>query len=649
MKTSTGSAYRKGGKTMAHKDFRIPDSEDNQNNAGGNGNGVGGSGMGMPGGFGGLPVGGDEPDLTDIENILINMNEKCAQYQPIKFRERQIMQTLSALCKKEKSNVILIGPAGGGKTAIAEDIARMIANHDPLIPTQLADKTLYELPLSNIVAGCGIVGQLESKVSAIVDFFEDDDNNAILFMDEIHQLAQTRDPSYQKVAQILKPALSRGKIKVIGATTLQEKKEFTKDPALNRRFSEVICPELSREETVEIIAGLKASYSKHHGVVLPDGKEAFLVAVADKNKRPGSHRPDNAITLLDTAMADTMLRHHKLKEDAKAKNDTTLLAALPSVPVLSDSQIETSAKRLLDGKGTALDKSSFTRFQTLMSEKLIGQDDASEEIVDAIKRKTLGVFEDKKPLSFLLSGTTGCGKSHAGKLIAKGILGDEDSVININMTEYSSDMAITRIIGSTDGYVGSDSNHELPFDCLESNPMQVVILDEFEKASRGVQRLFMQALDEGVIKNARGKEIDFSKCIIVATTNAGQEELSKESIGFGASAKKPDPTAALATSFDKELLGRFSHKIQFNSIDKKTYVDILKLKYKEFVEEVNASKQFDVTPLVIEDGSAGDEYMNELADEHYDRALGARSCEKLVRSFIEDKLLDANGYHVSLF
>lgn len=633
------------------KDFRT-DIDGNSNTDNGNGNNGGTGGVsGFPGGMISLPMGGGM-DENEIAELLINMNEKCKDKKPIKFREREIFSLLSVLNKKEKSNAIIIGSAGVGKTALVEDVARAIEQGDETLPERLKDKVIYELPLSAIVAGTGIVGQLEEKVQDIVDFFEDPENKAILFMDEVHQLANDRDPSASKIAQILKPALSRGNIKMIGATTLQEKKDFLNDPALNRRFSEVICPELTREQTVEIIKDIKGEYSIHHKVVLEDGKENVLVSIADKNTKAGMHRPDNAITLMDTAMSDARLKTERLRVQAKNSGDTAMMGVLTRVPVLNEKQIEKSAKRLLDGKGENLDTESYKRFEKLMSEKLIGQEDAAGVIIDAIKRKTLGVFEDKKPLSFLLAGTTGCGKSHTGKIIAEGILGNAEAVININMTEYSSDMSITRIIGSPDGYVGSDSSRELPFDSLESNPRQVILLDEFEKGSKGVQRLFMQALDEGVVKTARGKEIDFSKCIIIATTNAGQVELSKKSLGFGGKgeSKKTDLTEALASQFDKELLDRFTHLLQFKSITKEIFEQILCLKYKELVEEVNKSGLYTAEPAVIEDTDQNAwEWVKKTSDEVFDESLGARAAERTVRAYIEEKLLDCNGYTCQMF
>ena len=635
---------------MAVKDFTNQNNDDNSgNNGNNNNNGFGGVGMFSPSGS---SAHGGEFDVSDI---TINYNKTFKNAEPALFRDTQVFQTITSLSSKIKPNAILIGPAGSGKTKIVEEIARLIANDDPIIPTKLKGYTIYELPISNLVAGANYVGDLESNVKEMINFFSDKKNKAILFIDEIHQLVNNSDSSYRKIAQIIKPALARGDMRVIGATTSQEAKKFLNDPALNRRFSDVIVPELSFEQTSEIVRILKTEFSKYHSVTLPDGMEDKMVAIAEKHKKIGMHRPDTAITLLDKSMADAALRFQIKKLKIMESGDKNLIAAINNInqPTLSEEDIERSALSLLSGNDD-IKLNTFEIFKSELETNIVSQDKMKEILLDCIKRKTLGAFQEKKPLSLLFAGVTGTGKTETAKIIAKSIFGNEESLITINMTEYHSSASINRIIGSPDGYIGSDSDQELPFDSLESNPRQVILLDEFEKGDSSVQRLFMQALDEGSFKTNRNKNVDFSRCIIIATTNAGVEELAKQRIGISLPSEsdekdEKDVINALKKDFDIELLNRFDHIVPFQSLSKDDYRNILIVKYNKLIKE--ASKNINNKKLSPEhiDPDYESEILDKLVDESYKPMFGGRPAEKTMKKFIEDTVInESNKTNITL-
>jgi ATPases with chaperone activity, ATP-binding subunit len=516
----------------------------NGNPNGGNGNGNGGNGNSnssnnnpnkgnLPPSFPMMPnIGSDD----DIESVFINYNEKFKGGSNCLFRDAIEQQMLSVLIGKKKPNALLVGSAGVGKTNIVEHLAYLIANDSTLIPKQLIGSTVYELPLSSVVSGTGIRGQLEQKIENIVKFVENPKNKVILFIDEIH-LLYSGGEEYKTVAQFLKPALARGTIRVIGATTLQESQNLLNDPAFSRRFSRLIVDELTREQTIEILKSVQGDLFMHYNNFITVDEETLkTVAIfADEYQTAGSHRPDNAITLLDRSMADALIQFNILCESMKNDPNYNLIKSQTSI-ALTESQIEKTAMRLMTGnsKKNKLDKEELAT----ELDRIKGQSHAIETITDALIRQDLNLYPKKQPLTFLFAGTSGVGKTEIAKIIAKVLTGVKPIILN--MTEYHSSASINRIIGSPAGYVGSDSNQELPFDCLESNPYQVILLDEFEKGNKSVQRLFMSAFEEGFIRTNRGKEIDFSKAIFILTTNAAHKSLSKP-LGF-APASTEEPT-----------------------------------------------------------------------------------------------------------
>ncbi|WP_030894296.1 AAA family ATPase [Streptomyces sp. NRRL F-5053] len=593
------------------------------------------------------PTGTAPPsDTGDVRQLLVDYNEKFQHAEATKFREDLISQVLSVLISRDKPNVLLKGPAGVGKTKVVEDIARRIALGDALIPSLLRDHTVYEVQLTNLIASCGHMGELEDMMQELISFASDPNNSAILFMDEIHQIAggsqSHTDRVLGKISQILKPALARGDMHLIGATTSTESRALDEDPAFARRFSHLIVDELTVEQTKEVLHASRPGLIAHyrHQIHVSDAVLAETVTIAEGHSRADHHRPDNALTLLDRAMASRVLEQNRLITQAEKDGDTALAQALrssPQVP-LTAARVLDVAKRLRTGNIQRPDFDIATLHTTLTS-SLQGQEDVLDKLVDALAREDLNLFPSKAPMTWMLAGASGVGKTETAKIIAEQKTGTEPIILN--MTEYHTQWETSRIIGAPPGYLGSDSNSELPFDSLESNPHRVILLDEFEKACAEVQRLFLSAFDEGYITTARGKKLDFSKALIICTTNAASEVLSEKTLGFAPQRQTISTRSLnkeLLQAFDPELLGRFSLVIGFNPIDEQTFRGILTANYARQRERiVNAKPQLSRTlPTAIPDDE-----LHAIAASTYVESQGARPAHKAVRTWIEDRLLAA--------
>lgn len=592
--------------------------------------GTGGSNIPLSSLLGPLLTGG-----SDINDMLINYNETYKSATPALFRDAIVTQTMSIISSSRKPNALLVGPAGVGKTAIVEEIARRIANKEASVPPQLANTTIYELPIATLVAGAGVVGDLENRITEIIKFAQDANNDALLFIDEIHLIADSNNTTYAKIAQILKPAMARGYIRVIAATTMGEAKKLDDDPAFKRRFSSVIVDELTREQTRDILdivlPGMLGHY-QNKVTVAPDVLDE-IVMTADRLMSTG-HRPDTAITLLDRALSHSVISHHAAIQEALASGNTTsaqMLQQITHIP-LTAKRLNTIAMLLVTGQSQPphLDAQAL---QTELS-KLRGQEEVLPRIVDALRRRELNIFPSTRPTSWLFAGASGVGKSETATIISSMVTGQKPIILN--MAEYHDSASINRIIGSPTGYVGSDSAKERPFDTLASNPYRVIVLDEFEKADMSVQRLFLSALDTGEIQMANGPAVDLSRCIVIATTNAGRQKLSGSQMGFGDhkhSVSKQSLTKELQKSFDAELLGRFDDLIAFMPLSADDYAQILRDEYDRQVKRICAERP-DLSFDPIDDDT-----INRLVDETWLVDQGARPAIRAIRALIEDMLL----------
>lgn len=597
---------------------------------GGGGSGSSGPSVPLSALFGPTLTGG-----SDINDMLINDNETYKSATPALFRDEIVTQTMSIISSSRKPNALLVGPAGVGKTAIVEEIARRIANKEASVPPQLANTTIYELPIATLVAGAGVVGDLENRITEIIKFAQDANNDALLFIDEIHLIADSNNTTYAKIAQILKPAMARGYIRVIAATTMGEAKKLDDDPAFKRRFSSVIVDELTREQTRDILDIILPGMLTHYQnkvTVAPDVLDE-IVMTADRLMSTG-HRPDTAITLLDRALSHSVISHHAAIQEALASGNTTsaqMLQQITHIP-LTAKRLNTIAIRLVTGQSQPphLD---VTALQAELS-RLRGQEEVLPRIVDALRRRELNIFPSTRPTSWLFAGASGVGKSETATIISSMVTGQKPIILN--MAEYHDSASINRIIGSPTGYVGSDSAKERPFDTLASNPYRVIVLDEFEKANMSVQRLFLSALDTGEIQMANGPAVDLSRCIVIATTNAGRQKLSGSQMGFGDhkhSVSKQSLTKELQKSFDAELLGRFDDLIAFMPLGADDYAQILRDEYDRQVKRICAERP-DLSFDAIDDDTIA-----RLVDETWLVDQGARPAIRAIRALIEDILL----------
>lgn len=563
-----------------------------------------------------------------IPEGLINYNDEFKDSDPILFRDHLISEMYAVLLAKQKPNVLLVGPAGAGKTALAQEIGREIANKEQAVPSELYKMTVYELPLSSLVAGSSFVGALEEKVNAIVNFAETTDS--IIFIDEIHLLINSHNSSYSEIAQILKPALARGKMHVIGATTTQEARDLLADPAFNRRFSQINVNEITQEQELTLLQKALPSLSKHYHnkVVVPPDLLKSVVTISDEVLRPRTHRPDSGLTLLDRVMGEAIANQQYSISVLQKANNTVAANAIKKINQiqLDSNMIEQTATKIVSGMESqpTLNKQSLADALA----PVMYQDEAKEKISKLLLTNQLGVFNPEQPLSMLLVGSSGVGKTMISRLVANYVTNTEPIVLN--MAEYNSDMALTRILGSSAGYVGSDSHAELPFDILDSNPYQVILLDEFDQSSPAIQRLFMRVLDEGKLQLANNHMIDFSKSIIFITTNGNNSNFGEHTVGFNQESHA-DATEDLRSVFEDKVINRFSAVINFNSLTREQFIDIMKENYADLIIKLRHK----VTGLPDE---LSDDELNELADKFYRPEFGARPAKKALEYYVQNKM-----------
>lgn len=568
----------------------------------------------------------NEVDPTDflIDYKELAQNNKLDHAQ---FRDNEVNALLSILNTIKHPNALLIGEAGVGKTQIVEELALQIEDENSAARSVLGeDAHIYELPISLITGGSSLAGELEKRLNAIIDFAKDEENHAIIFIDEIHQLYTNHGSQAETISQTLKPALARGDMHVIGATTTNESRELKQDPAFNRRFTSITVRELTNEQTLAVLNAQLPKYNAKHNLATDESMMPVVLEMANKYLTDSS-RPDTALTLLDQAssLIDIRQKQNNLSHSS-----------------LTETHINDAVMQLLNTKAPKLDAKKLTK--TLQA-KIFGQDYAVEKMIDSLKRYALGLKFDNKPTSFLLAGPTGTGKSEIAKQISQSLFNEPNSLITLNMTEYTNESSINRLLGSDTGYVGSTSHEARPLDGLRRNPFQVVLLDEFEKCHPSIQRVFMQALDEGFILDHSNQRLDFSHAIVIATTNAGVTELQKPTIGFAnhnqTVSDLHDNHAiidVLRKSYPVELLNRFKEVISFNAIDKDMYKQILKLNYNDLVPQIEKQTHMHVEPAEL-DMDTDYDFIDQLADDSYDPFYNARPAKRTMITLFEDALI----------
>lgn len=582
---------------------------------------------------------------------------------PVIGRNKEIQETAEILSRRTKNNPVLVGDAGVGKTAVVEGLAQAIVNGD--VPAAIKDKEIISIDISGLEAGTQYRGSFEENIQNLVNEVKEA-GNIILFFDEIHQIlgaGSTGDGQGSKgLADILKPALSRGEITVIGATTQDEyRNTILKNAALARRFNEVKVNAPSPEDTFKILQGIRDLYEKHHNVILPD---EVLKAAVDFSVQyiPQRSLPDKAIDLLDVTAAHLAAQHpvtdvnavEREIEEEKAKQEAAVAKEDYEAALNSKIRIEKLEKEIAnhakDRKVTAtvndvaesvermtgipvsqMGASDIERLKDMgnrLQAKVIGQDKAVEAVARSIRRNRAGFDEGNRPIgSFLFVGPTGVGKTELAKQLALDLFGTKDAIIRLDMSEYSDRTAVSKLIGTTAGYVGYDDNSNTLTERVRRNPYSIILLDEIEKADPQVITLLLQVLDDGRLTDGQGNTVNFKNTVIIATSNAGfgYESNSTED------ADKPELMDRLKPYFRPEFLNRFDAVIEFSHLDKEDLSKIVDL----MLNEVNKTLSKKGIDLAVSEAAKA--YMTE---EGYDEVMGARPLRRVVEQQIRDKVTD---------
>lgn len=583
---------------------------------------------------------------------------------PVIGRNKEIQETAEILARRTKNNPVLVGDAGVGKTAVVEGLAQAIVNGD--VPASIKNKEIISIDISGLEAGTQYRGSFEENIQNLIKEVKDR-GNVILFFDEIHQIlgagGMGGDNGSKGLADILKPALSRGEITVIGATTQDEyRNTIMKNAALARRFNQVTVNAPSPEDTFKILQGIRKLYEKHHNVVLPDN---VLKAAVDYSIQyiPQRSLPDKAIDLIDMTAAHLAAKHpvtdvKELENQIKVEKENqqnaadkedyeAALNAKTKIEELqkkidnhSESQkvtttvndVAEAVERLTGIPVSKMGASDIERLKEIgkrLKGKVIGQDEAVNAVARAIRRNRAGFDEGNRPIgSFLFVGPTGVGKTELAKQLALDMFGSKDAIIRLDMSEYSDRTAVSKLIGTTAGYVGYDDNSNTLTERVRRNPYSIILLDEIEKADPQVITLLLQVLDDGRLTDGQGNTIDFKNTVIIATSNAG---FGNEDLMGKDEKEDKDIMKKIAPYFRPEFLNRFNAVIEFSHLTKEDLKEIVDL----MLDEVNKTLAKKGIDLVVTD--AAKDY---LIEQGYDEAMGARPLRRVIEQQIRDKVTD---------
>ncbi len=619
-------------------------------------------------------------ELRFLGSYCTNLSQKAAdgKLDNIIGRDKEIARVVQILSRRTKNNPCLIGEPGVGKTAIAEGIAQRIAAGD--VPFNLADKKVYLLDLTALVAGTQFRGQFESRVKGLVDEVKSE-GNVILFIDEVHNLVGAGDSEgSMNAANILKPALSRGEVQVIGATTFGEyRKYIEKDSALERRFQPVTVEEPTIEDTVCVLSGIKKYYEEYHRVHISD----YLIrvcAVLSERYITDRFLPDKAIDLVDESCAYASIRNPKLGEHAKLVKEIKVLEDMiqsmseesePDYEAIAEMrgkliQQQTKEKELADEvadiqvtetdvtkvvelwTGIPASKIAETEFlkiarlEEALKKRVVGQDEAVAVLTKAIKRTRVQLNKRRRPASFVFVGPTGVGKTELVKAISEELFDSTEPLIRLDMTEYMEKHSVARMIGSPPGYVGYDEAGQLT-EKVRRKPYSVILFDEIEKAHPDVMNILMQILDEGKIDDSHGRTVNFENTIICMTSNAGSTD---KSIGVGFNRTENEISAdkamkGLREFLRPEFISRIDEVVVFRQLTKADFADIAALMLDEMKEPLN-EKEITLT--------YDREVLELIAERAYGKPYGARDIRRVIRQDIEDKIADIiidKGYGIA--
>ena len=579
-------------------------------------------------------------------------------------RDKEIERVLQILNRRTKNNPVLIGEAGVGKTAIIEGLALQIVKGK--VPMKLKKKEVYLLEISSLVAGTAYRGQFEEKMKQLVTELQQREN-VILFIDELHMMVGAGGSSdgSMDAGNILKPALARGDIQVVGATTMKEYRMIEKDPALERRFQSVIVKEPSVNEAFDILKGIRPAYEKYHDVTYSDD---VLKACVTLSKRYIQDRflPDKAIDLMDEAGAMLNLAHggldvnylkQRLKEIAEEKQQAAKLEHYEKAAILRDEEreikeilseysdditkditVEMIQEIIEKSTGIPVQKLQKAKQQKMkdlkerLASKIIGQDKAIEKVANAMLRASVGLKPKTRPTaSFLFLGPTGTGKTELTKTLAAELFGSKDAMIRLDMSEYMEKHSVSKLIGSPPGYVGHEEAGQLT-EQVRRNPYSIILLDEIEKAHPDVMNMFLQIMEDGRLTDSQGRVVSFTETIIIMTSNAGVGSKTLGSIGFSSDEQEEVQSNIIdkiGNYFKPEFLNRIDSIIEFNHLQKENLVeiiDIMIVELKETLEEQGISIEIDK------------EAKEKIAELGYSSVFGARPLRRAIQEQIEDKI-----------
>ena len=600
-----------------------------------------------------------------LAKLGMNLTERARnnELDPVIGRNKEIQETAEILSRRTKNNPVLVGDAGVGKTAVVEGLAQAIVNGD--VPAAIKNKEIISIDISGLEAGTQYRGAFEENIQYMIKEVKDA-GNIILFFDEIHQIlgagSTGGDSGSKGLADILKPALSRGELTVIGATTQDEyRNTILKNAALARRFNEVKVNAPSAQDSFNILMGIRDLYEKHHNVILPDN---VLKAAVDFSIQyiPQRSLPDKAIDLIDMTAAHLAAQHpvtdvkslekeiaeQKEKQEAAAAKEDYEAALNAKVRIeelqkqidnhtedkkvtATVNDVAESVERLTGVPVSNMGASDIERLKELASRlkgKVIGQDEAVDAVARAIRRNRAGFDEGNRPIgSFLFVGPTGVGKTELAKQLALDMFGSKDAIIRLDMSEYSDRTAVSKLIGTTAGYVGYDDNNNTLTERIRRNPYSIVLLDEIEKADPQVITLLLQVLDDGRLTDGQGNTINFKNTVIIATSNAG---FGNEAL-TGQEDKDMKIMDRIAPYFRPEFLNRFNGIIEFSHLTKDDLNEIVDLMLAE-VSKTITKKGID---LVVSDDAK-----QHLIEEGYDEAMGVRPLRRVIEQEIRDKITD---------
>ncbi|HFU1164145.1 TPA: AAA family ATPase [Streptococcus agalactiae] len=600
-----------------------------------------------------------------LTKLGTNLTDQARQHllDPVIGRNKEIQETAEILARRTKNNPVLVGDAGVGKTAVIEGLAQAIINGD--VPAAIKNKEIISIDISSLEAGTQYRGSFEENIQNIIKEVKET-GNIILFFDEIHQIlgagSTGGDSGSKGLADILKPALSRGELTVIGATTQDEyRNTILKNAALARRFNEVKVNAPSAQDTFNILMGIRNLYEQHHNVVLPD---SVLKAAVDLSIQyiPQRSLPDKAIDLIDMTAAHLAAQHpvtdlkslekeiaEQRDKQEKAVNTEDFEEALKVKTRIEELQnqidnhtegqkvtatindIAMSIERLTGVPVSNMGASDIERLKELgnrLKGKVIGQNDAVEAVARAIRRNRAGFDDGNRPIgSFLFVGPTGVGKTELAKQLAFDMFGSKDAIVRLDMSEYNDRTAVSKLIGATAGYVGYDDNSNTLTERIRRNPYSIVLLDEIEKADPQVITLLLQVLDDGRLTDGQGNTINFKNTVIIATSNAG---FGNEAF-TGDSDKDLKIMERISPYFRPEFLNRFNGVIEFSHLSKDDLSEIVDL----MLDEVNQTIGKKGIDLVVDEN-----VKSHLIELGYDEAMGVRPLHRVIEQEIRDRITD---------